>query len=273
MAKRARARVNIQDTPLPHALTQPVQPQATPATVPNTPAPEAPSVSVNVYTEAARKAVDGIINAERGRYQAWLDFVKTLPNMDAVPAAALTLQTELQARGYKRAQQEASEWKLCALSYFTDKELTEYALDPERREVLRDSKGEPVKDSTGAVKMVIPRPDDRLDSLRKVRDEGVKEGKIPETIYKPRAGKGKDKTATKLSSVSFNAILTNLPMCDDSQFRSIFAHYIAHALRRHDAESYISEMVNSLQKTRIEKGWIKVEGEKTLIKNTETVPA
>lgn len=212
-------------------LATPVQPAATPATVPGVQESREHAERVDAIKWAATSAATSIVKASLARMDAWEMYASAIPHIDYLEAAVGALRDALTAQGYARAAQEASDWKAFCIVYHYDAATAKHLIDPARIVPVLDKDGKAQLDEKGSKIMRRPSSDQIMGDLRAVRLRLSKEGKIPATIWnppKPRA----ESSASKLTSIQYDAATRYLKDADDNQFNSLFVIMLGEACNR-----------------------------------------
>lgn len=228
-----------------------------PAHVP-TAKPEPQPVVVNAMTEAAAACARAIINAAWARFTAWVQFCDSMTSPTQITDAAQALNTELLRMGYKRAKQEASEFRAFASVYhYGDKPKLIYIVDRERKVRDTDSKGIPLKDATGEYKMRRPTTNEVIADIRSERTMLAKAGKLPAELVPNEGGAKKSEESAKLNAAQLSATLANIAKANEDQTRSIIAALLATLGQREYGAKVISALRVEAHKLQVEKGWVK----------------
>lgn len=230
----------------------------TPNTVPTAKA-AAPTVVVNAHTAAADTCAKAIITAHYARFVAWRQYSDSFDNkIDAIEAASQALQSALTARGFKRAKQEASEYRAFACVYAVDPDKARYITDPERQVFVTNAKGERLKDVTGADAKRRPTTNEIIADLRSERVVLAKQDKLPAILVPPAgAGKNKQVVGDKLTENQLATVLNSIKGANASQLVAIFSG-LRFVIRGHaQGQELASTFIKALREEQVERGWVK----------------
>lgn len=236
-------------------LAVPVQPAATPATVPGVQESREHAEKVDSIKASAATAAASIIKASLARMKAWEVYASAIPHIDYLEAAVGALKDALTAQGYARAAQEASDWKAFCIVYHYDKDTAKYVIDPSRTVPVTDKDGKAQLDEKGEKIMRRPSSDQIMGDLRAVRLRLSKEGKIPVTIWnppKPRA----ESSASKLTSIQYDAAMRYLKDADDNQFNSLMVVMIGEACSRSQDGTKLAMFAGMIHEEQAKRGWL-----------------
>lgn len=237
-------------------LAVPAQPAATPATVPGVQESREHVEKVDRIKASAAAAAASIIKASLARMKAWEMYASAIPHIDYLEAAVGALKDALTAQGYARAAQEASDWKAFAIVYHYDTETAKHVIDPARIVPVLDKDGKAQLDEKGSKIMRRPSSDQIMGDLRAVRLRLSKEGKIPATIWsppKPRA----ESSASKLTSIQYDAAMRYLKEADDNQFNSLFVVLLGEACNRSKDGDKLAMFASMIHEEQVKRGWNK----------------
>jgi len=237
-------------------LAVPAQPANQPESVPGMLAAREHFQRVEEIKHAASATARSIVKASLARMDAWQVYAKAIPHIDYLEAAVGALREALTKEGYARAAQEASDWKAFAIVYHYDTETAKHVIDPSRTVPVTDKDGKVQLDEKGEKIMRRPSSDQIMGDLRAVRLRLSKEGKIPATVWNPPKARA-ESSASKLTSIQYDAAMRYLKDADDNQFNSLFTVLLGEACNRSQDGTKLAMFASMIHEEQVKRGWNK----------------